>query len=179
MKITKYRSGIFLCGMLWCRDVVKCHSVSPSPLCSSLSPSPLCSSRSPSPLILKSVSSNHVQVLTPRAQVHVHWSKVQVQVLKTALESTSWTRVLQLCGGTVFCCTYVTDSETLGGYGEYEYQNFAPLIDWLIDWLIVCLTARQQSKQKNQFVPTVEEGNWLRRQRIANEIQCTIPYVTR
>jgi len=37
------------------------------------------------------------------------------------------------------------------------------------------------STQKGQFVPTASagKGNWLKQIRIANEIQCTIPYVTR
>jgi len=35
------------------------------------------------------------------------------------------------------------------------------------------------STQKGQFAPTVGEGNWLRWLRMANEIQCIIPYVTR
>jgi len=29
--------------------------------------------------------------------------------------------------------------------------------------------------QKGQFVSTVRQGNWLRRLRIANEIQCILP----
>jgi len=34
------------------------------------------------------------------------------------------------------------------------------------------------STHKGQFVLTAGEGNWLRWLRIANEIQCTTPYVT-
>jgi len=34
------------------------------------------------------------------------------------------------------------------------------------------------STQKDQFVPTVGEGNRLSRLRMANEIQCILPYVT-
>jgi len=32
--------------------------------------------------------------------------------------------------------------------------------------------------KKGQFLPTVGQGNWLKRLRMANKIQCTIPYVT-
>jgi len=34
------------------------------------------------------------------------------------------------------------------------------------------------STQKGQFVPTAREGNQLSRLRMANEIQCILPYVT-
>jgi len=44
----------------------------------------------------------------------------------------------------------------------------------LIDW---CFNGT--STQKGQFVPTAGEGNRLSRLRMANEIQCIIPYVTR
>jgi len=48
----------------------------------------------------------------------------------------------------------------------------------LIVCLFVCLF-NGMSTQKGQFVPIAEEKNWLRQQRIANEIQCTKPYVAR
>jgi len=44
----------------------------------------------------------------------------------------------------------------------------------LIDW---CFNGT--STQKGQFVPTAGEGNRLSRERMANEIQRIIPYVTR
>jgi len=51
-------------------------------------------------------------------------------------------------------------------------------IDWLIDWLIDwCFNGT--STQKGQFVPTAGVGNRLSRLRMANEIQCIIPYVIR
>jgi len=34
------------------------------------------------------------------------------------------------------------------------------------------------STQKGQFVPTAVEGNWLRQLKMANEIQCIMPYAT-
>jgi len=54
---------------------------------------------------------------------------------------------------------------------------FLPLLSWnkhLVGWLI-----NRTSTQKGQFGPTVGEGNWLSRLRMANEIQCILPYVTR
>jgi len=46
--------------------------------------------------------------------------------------------------------------------------------DWLVGWLF-----NGTSTQKGQYVLTAGEGNWLSRLRMANEIQCTLPYVTR
>jgi len=40
--------------------------------------------------------------------------------------------------------------------------------------VIECVTVRQQTRQ-GQFVPTAGEENWLRRLRMANEIQCIKP----
>jgi len=52
------------------------------------------------------------------------------------------------------------------------------VIDWLIDWLIDwCFNGT--STQKGQFVPTAGERNRRSQLRMANEIQCIIPYVTR
>jgi len=47
-------------------------------------------------------------------------------------------------------------------------------IDWLIDW---CFNGTLT--QKGQIVPTAGERNRLSRLRMANVIQCIIPYVTR
>jgi len=53
-------------------------------------------------------------------------------------------------------------------------SQFGWLVGWLVGWLF-----NGTSKQKGQFVPTAEEGNRLSRLRMANEIQCILPYVTR
>jgi len=59
---------------------------------------------------------------------------------------------------------------TRGGKTDQEVEDS----EWLIDW---CFNGT--STQKDQFVPTAGEGNRLSRLRIANEIQCIIPYATR
>jgi len=45
---------------------------------------------------------------------------------------------------------------------------------WLVGWLFNSTTT-----QKGHFVPTAGEGKWVRRLKMANEIQCILPYVTR
>jgi len=47
------------------------------------------------------------------------------------------------------------------------------MTDWRIDW---CLTAHQQ--RKDNFCILRGKGIWLRWLKMANDIQCTIPYVT-
>jgi len=49
--------------------------------------------------------------------------------------------------------------------------------DWLVGWLVGRLL-NGMSTQKGQFVPTAGEGNRLCQLRMANDIQCILPYVT-
>jgi len=55
-----------------------------------------------------------------------------------------------------------------------------PSDDMLVDWSVGCLMGRSiRQTQKGQFVPTAGEGNRPSRLRMANEIQCILPYATR
>jgi len=112
---------------------------------------------------------------------HLHWLPVHIcqricsvnplrSALKLIISIKLWSLSVMSCK--TFRLTAAIYTIKLGLFWLLLLPFDSPFI-W-IDWL-----SYSTSTQKGQFVPTVGEGNWLSGPRMANEMQCILPYVTR